>query len=328
MDDEGGRGGALYVTDFGLGVGPDPLIENSTFVGNRTGLGRASSGAGGALYLEHTVGGRATIVRHCTATGNAGNGGAIHLSGNPGTIENSIISDNTDENGAVIDVGTDFNAAGRNIINVLDLGVVVTGNAGGIINVDPVLAPLDFYGGPTETRHPFPASPAIDGTANLGNSPPADQRGFPRAIGLASDLGAVETYVGSTLLDGDGDQMDDRWEVLFGLIPGVPDGDEDKDGDGKPNRLEFKDFTNPCDGNSRLKIVEIKPVPGQFPWLVEVTWTSWPDRTYTAFLSQDLQAFNSWPGATNVNGDSGQTTTTRQIDLMNPEHFVKIRRNN
>jgi hypothetical protein len=52
------------------------------------------------------------------------------------------------------------------------------------------LAALGNYGGPTQTMPPLPGSPTIDAAAASSFS--TDQRGFPRVLGAASDLGAVE----------------------------------------------------------------------------------------------------------------------------------------
>ena len=55
---------------------------------------------------------------------------------------------------------------------------------------DPLLAPLGNYGGPTPTMPPLMGSPAVDvaGPSDLL----LDQRGYPRVIGPAPDLGAAE----------------------------------------------------------------------------------------------------------------------------------------
>ena len=56
---------------------------------------------------------------------------------------------------------------------------------------DPLLAPLGDYGGPTQTMPPLPGSPAIDaaGSTDPGGT---DQRGLPRFVNGALDIGAVE----------------------------------------------------------------------------------------------------------------------------------------
>ena len=56
---------------------------------------------------------------------------------------------------------------------------------------NPWLAPLGNYGGPTLTHIPLQGSAALDNGTNTG-CPSADQRGQPRPVGLACDVGAVE----------------------------------------------------------------------------------------------------------------------------------------
>ena len=58
--------------------------------------------------------------------------------------------------------------------------------------INPLLAPLGSYGGPTQTMALLPGSPAIDtGTTISGVT--ADQRGIARPQGAAPDIGAFES---------------------------------------------------------------------------------------------------------------------------------------
>ena len=69
-----------------------------------------------------------------------------------------------------------------------DPACVVSGVAPDVA-ADPGLAPLAENGGPTLTHALLPGSPAI----NNGNTAlPTDQRGVPRPVGPADDIGAVE----------------------------------------------------------------------------------------------------------------------------------------
>src|SRR5262249_9596053 len=71
-----------------------------------------------------------------------------------------------------------------------------------IVGVDPLLGPLNFNGGRTETMMPAALSPAIDaGDKDL--VPPGiltDQRGAPRIYGAAVDIGAVERQAHGTIV--------------------------------------------------------------------------------------------------------------------------------
>jgi hypothetical protein len=62
-----------------------------------------------------------------------------------------------------------------------------------LLNVEPLLGPLQENGGGTLTHTLLPESPAIDAGDNA-NAPPYDQRGtgFPRIVGGTIDIGAFE----------------------------------------------------------------------------------------------------------------------------------------
>ncbi|MGH7980195.1 MAG: choice-of-anchor Q domain-containing protein, partial [Limisphaerales bacterium] len=86
---------------------------------------------------------------------------------------NTIVAENTAENGA--DVDGSFSG----------LANFVGGN--------PQLAALDNYGGLTDAMPPEFGSPVIDaGTDWVTNFLAADQRGFPRLAGVHVDIGAAE----------------------------------------------------------------------------------------------------------------------------------------
>jgi predicted outer membrane repeat protein len=141
--------------------------NNSTFVSNSAGA------TGGAINAPF---GTPVTINFCTLTGNSSpTGGGLVLSTNnagAATVFNSIIAGNTG--------GSSSNISG-----------VYTDNGGNLTDFDPMLAPLGNYGGPTQTMLPLPGSPAIDdGVATMITT---DQRGFYRTVGLAPDIGAVET---------------------------------------------------------------------------------------------------------------------------------------
>ena len=64
-------------------------------------------------------------------------------------------------------------------------------NIGSLNNTDPRLGPLASNGGPTLTMALLPNSPAIDAGDDTA-APDLDQRGLPRPIGRAADIGAFE----------------------------------------------------------------------------------------------------------------------------------------
>jgi hypothetical protein len=163
-------------------------LQNCTFCGN------AVPSNGGAV---ENMSGAVLNVFHCTFSGNsaAANGGAIYNYLSTLNLTNSILAGNTSEdiyNGSASTV----NAGGSNIVQVLvNAGTLLGTNT--ILAVNPQLAPLGNYGGPTLTMTPLPGSPAIDVapfTTLL-----TDQRGYSRVFGPAPDLGAVEFEVSPTV---------------------------------------------------------------------------------------------------------------------------------
>jgi hypothetical protein len=183
-----GAGGGLYVR------AGTATLNNCTFHGNVAGAaGGAIANPAGSLTLNQ-----------CTLSGNsANNGGAITFGGQNGTL---ALNQCTLSGNSAINAGGAINRAGNNTFALFNSIVAgnTQGTGGDIANsAGPLtqlgvnliggmanLAPLDDYGGPVLTMPPQPGSPATD----TGSASPfsQDQRGFPRTIGPAPDLGAVE----------------------------------------------------------------------------------------------------------------------------------------
>ena len=114
-----------------------------------------------------------------------------------GTVncQNTIIAGNfaTRPPGATIAAGPDFfgtlTSQGYNLIgNTTD--TVISGiTTGNLLDIDPVLGPVQNNGGATPTQALLPGSPAIDAGTTGGLN--TDQRGVPRPIDGA-DIGAFE----------------------------------------------------------------------------------------------------------------------------------------
>jgi hypothetical protein len=157
-------------------------MQNCTFAGNRS-----TAGNGGAIINDLA----ATLnVLHCTFSGNtaAGSGGDIDNSSSQVNITNSILAAST-PNDIYNESGSTNTAGGSNIVQVLDnSGTLIGGST--IRSVNPQLAPLGNHGGPTQTMPPLPGSPAVD--AAPFTTLLTDQRGYPRVLGRAADIGAVE----------------------------------------------------------------------------------------------------------------------------------------
>lgn len=210
-------GGGMY-----NGSGISPVIKNTVFRNNY------SEQRGGGLFKEGAYSGGAPILDSCTFVGNQGSqGGGACLDGPSGsnivnctfyankasiaggglfqtrsttTIRNSTIVGNL----ADIFPGAVFSAPAINCIvwgnwattsspqasgpigySIVQGGYTGTGN----LDSDPLLMPLDNYGGNVPTIAIFPDSPAIN--AGTPSIPTVDQRGYSR-LDSPRDIGAYE----------------------------------------------------------------------------------------------------------------------------------------
>lgn len=196
------EGGGLSVINAMLS------LENSTVYGNG---GSAASPTAGGLYLE----GGLPQIRHCTIAGNLAGPGLFYGDTAAGTalplyLHDTILSANA--GGDIALAGTQLISLGNNLVSAGGGGLVhgVNGDLVGTggAPIDPMLLPLDDYGGSTPTLALAPDSPAIDAGGNF-LAPATDQRGFLRVAdgdcsGLArADIGAFE-YGGDAGLHFDG----------------------------------------------------------------------------------------------------------------------------
>ncbi len=151
------------------------IVGNSTFTGN-------SANGGGAIYAE--TGSFLTVIQS-TIVGNTAFccGGGISVYANSGaqTLVNSIVAGNSAGDSPDIYFANHLTVTNHNLVGV-----------------NPLLAPLGNYGGPTPTMPPLPGSPAID-AAGIPAGLATDQRGpgFPRVMNFYADIGAVEALVPS-----------------------------------------------------------------------------------------------------------------------------------
>lgn len=204
----GGSGGGVFA------AGPITLTD-STLSGNTTGdggmlpqgyglNGAAEAGSGGGLYAAVPV-----SLFNCTISGNSIGAGGLDY-GYP------------DGSGIHSDAGIQLTnvTISANVGNGLFCGnaqpllynTIVAGNTGAdffgtldpagshnLVGGNPLLAPLGWYGGPTQTMPPLPDSPALDAGSNTlavdggGNPLGTDQRGLPRIANGTVDIGASET---------------------------------------------------------------------------------------------------------------------------------------
>jgi len=186
-------GGGVYAFD-------ELEMENVTISGNHAGHG------GGLAYGALTL-----LVRQVTVTGNsAETAGGVTPRGEshcPGAclgefhFTDSVVAGNSAQHGVDCD-GTV--SSGRNVFGVgEECGAAAADRAGTAAHpLDARLSPLGDHGGPTPTHALLPDSPALDLTPAGFSCPPADQRGFPRAVdgdhdGVPEcDAGAFEALPG------------------------------------------------------------------------------------------------------------------------------------
>ncbi|WP_160148443.1 CHAT domain-containing protein [[Leptolyngbya] sp. PCC 7376] len=161
-------------------------INNSTISGNT-----ATTSGGGIYDLSGIVN-----INNSTISGNstqpAGGGGVRRAGGGTANLTNSIITNS---------IGGDWSGATPTVFgfNLVQDGSVA---GAGVLNVDPLLAPLGDYGGsetgdpntgttPLQTHLLLPSSPAFDVGDDSFVSSSFEQRGGDRQVGIV-DLGAVE----------------------------------------------------------------------------------------------------------------------------------------
>ncbi len=197
---------------------------------NCTVSGNSASTSGGGVYNLSVM-----SLSNCTVSGNsaAGNGGGLDDARGTVTIGNTIAAGNTGTSSGPDAYGT-FTSQGNNLIGKTDgssgwAGSDLTGTIA--LPLNPLLAPLAYYGGPTETMPLLPGSPAI-GAGNIALIPSGittDQRGYARIESNTVDIGAYEVQaiplVVSTTADGIGcplGTLDLREAIdLANILPGA-----------------------------------------------------------------------------------------------------------
>jgi hypothetical protein len=167
--------------------------NNSALTG---GAAAITSGSGTFTIQDSTISGNTASA----TAGGAGGGGIARTTAtsNTITIANSVISGNTNANGPDIlavagtTTNVNFSAIGSNT------GFTLSGTSGNNIpfGTSLQLGSLTNNGGPTQTMLPASGSPLIDAGSNalVPSGVTTDQRGgqFPRILGAAVDIGAVE----------------------------------------------------------------------------------------------------------------------------------------
>jgi parallel beta-helix repeat protein len=182
-----GGGGLANYTAFG-----ELTLTNCTISGNSAGQG------GGLMCYAGTLGfdGPPLTLTNCTISGNsaaANSGGGLYLSIESTTLSNTIVAGNSggDIRGTLEPVSV------KNLVgDGSGMSGISTGRNGNQVGtsqapIDPLLASLGDYGGPTQTMPVLPGSPAIGGGTSGSRIPSVDQRDEPRTGHV--DIGAFQS---------------------------------------------------------------------------------------------------------------------------------------
>ena len=186
--------------DGGGGIWNDGqlTVKNSTFINNSaTDGGGIANGSANAPIGTSTV--TNSTFAHNSATSEGG--GIFIYNGDNLTLNDTIVANNTGS-GADID-GQVQPTSANNLIGdgtgITNLNQLAQSNLIGTTAdpINPLLGPLDYYGGPTQTMALLPGSPAIDAGSNalIPAGVTTDQRGvgFPRIVNGTVDIGAFES---------------------------------------------------------------------------------------------------------------------------------------
>ena len=167
-------------------------LTNSTISAN------SAFGKGGGLYGIYLQMFNSTVAFNANTTSGAPAAGGIYAV-RRSELESSIVSGNT-QNSTPYDFGgvATLLIGANNLIGVSKIIPPLD-----TITDNPHLGPLQDNGGPTLSHALMPGSPAIDVGNNVANLQD-DQRGdgFPRVVGSAADIGAVESRSDRIFFDG------------------------------------------------------------------------------------------------------------------------------
>jgi hypothetical protein len=312
------------------------VVRNCTFSNNQAGS------SGGGMYVSS----RSNLkIEHSTFTANTSyQGGGIlsyaQYNGDKLELANCIIAGNQATQSSTSTRGDDLHASYAGLIasgnNLIGNNSSCSGTfpAGPRVGTPAAplyakLSPLGNFGGTFASHLPLPGSPAIDAAVTLPGSPAFDQRGMPRPLGSAPDLGAIETFpIGTTFVDTDGDGMDDRLEAIFGFTIGIADGDLDADGDGSSNADELGNRSNPHDASDLLRVLGLQtlvPGTGETGPTMRVSWASFPGLNYTIELSEDLDFEGGEAREINTGAADG-FIETMDLPLRPGKDFIRVRR--
>jgi CSLREA domain-containing protein len=197
-------GGGIFAAHF-LVNSSTMTLTNSTLSGNnasRDGAGLYANG-GRVQLFNVTLAGNHVVVPFMTSY--PGEGGGLYISPTAIiTAYSTIMAYNTLRYGFGFPGPNDcYGSIHPYITNLIETTTNCTfvgTTFGNITGQDPLLGPLQFNGGATQTMALLPGSPAIDAGPNpyctdaTGAPLTTDQRGWPRPASPHCDIGAFEYY--------------------------------------------------------------------------------------------------------------------------------------
>ena len=322
----GGSGGGVF-SSGPLTLSACTLSANFAGRGGNGGSGIGSGnggngGNGGGIFKADSIPYRLTA---CSIVGNtAGTGGTGGFGTGPGNdglgggisfgssvLENCLIASNTASDSAPDVNVIALTTRGANLLSTAAFANTTSGPAP-IINATPLLAPLDQYGGPTQTMALMPGSPARD--AATGSTATTDQRGFP--IVGTPDLGAYEAGT-----------LSNYNAFIWETLPATATLAEhaatfDFDGDGATNGDEYLAGTIVTDLASVFRVTNLTFVGNNF----SVTFPSVVGRNYALEYSPTL-APGSWLviSGTDRAGTGNPLTISITVGPALPQLFVRPR---
>jgi hypothetical protein len=181
-------GGGILVAHSGLQLYYSTVAQNAAY-----------ASGGGIRFLDSYSATLSRLFRSTVALNSSQktNGNGVFSTGGPLDVSWSIVAGNFNKYG-LTDLSGSFSVP-YSLVQYPG-GATVTGN-GSMLGIDPDLAPLDDYGGPTETMLPYAFSPAIDAIPSCALT---DQRGLDACVNDSADMGAVERQSPEVIIFRDG----------------------------------------------------------------------------------------------------------------------------
>jgi hypothetical protein len=203
------HGAGLYVAGM-LTVSTSTIASNTSRGGDARDSyydtrGAGGEGLGGGLWVASGATARVSFSTIAANQAMGGTGGGLRGTDGPAT-GGGLYNQGTLQTGDTILAGSSVTGPGTDTSpdlagNLGSLGYNLIGNTQGssgfdatdLLNVNPLLGPLQDNGGPTQTMALLPGSPAIDAGDNT-DAPLWDQRGAPfrRVVNGVIDIGAFE----------------------------------------------------------------------------------------------------------------------------------------